>query len=283
MGRLKYVGLLLALALPAMAQNYTSVTATVLDPNGLPYANGTATFVLGPLPFASTPALPTTPPTPVSGTIGPIGLSSSGVLAAIIPSNAQITPGSTQWTITVCPNPNVPLPLGSSSGCFSGAAITISGASQDISANLNTAAPSLTQKFAIGRIYNTAPAAGTTSITATTMVTAPSIPATGTSYRLSAYVSQTVLGASCAGNTTIVLNAVFQDPVAAAPQTQAVATFSVTNNGTLGNVPMTTATETPIALRAKAGTVVQYSTTFTPGGSCSPAPTVQVYPILEQL
>jgi len=273
--------LFLALASCALAQNYTAVTATVTDPNGIPYANGTIMFTLGPLPFSSPPTLPTTPPTPVPGTWGPFGLSAAGLFSGVVPSNASITPASTQWTPTVCPNPNVALPFGTQSGCFSGAATTISGSSQDISAVLALASVALTQKTNIGRIYNTLPAAGTSSITATTMVTAPTIPAGGTSYRLSGYVSQTILGTSCTGNSTIVLNAVFQDPNAASAQTQAVATFSVTTNGTLGIVPMTTNTDSGLVIRAKAGTAVQYSTTFTPGSACSPAPTVQVYPLLE--
>jgi hypothetical protein len=33
-------------------------------------------------------------------------------------------------------------------------------------------------------------------------------------------------------------------------------------------------------LVAKASTAVQFSTTFTPGGSCAPAPTVQLFPTL---
>lgn len=277
---------LLAAGTCAWAQNFTTVTGTVLDPNGIPFAGGTITFVLGPLPFSSPPTLPTTPATPVSGTIGPVGLDNNGKFSATLPSNAAITPGSTQWTPSVC------LPQTASNvlenpvttNCFTAAAITISGSSQDISTTVNASAFAVLQRANVGRLYSTLPAAGNSSITATTMVTAPAQPSAGTSYRLSAYVSQTVLGTSCAGNSTISLNAVFQDPNAAAPQTQAVATFTVTTNGTLGIVPITSTTDTmPLVLRAKAGTVVQFSTNYSPGGSCAPAPTVQVYPILEQM
>lgn len=277
--------LLLAAGTCAWAQNFTTVTGTVLDPNGIPYAFGTVTFTLGPLPFSSAPTLPTTPATPVPGMIGPVGLAANGSFTTTLPSNAQITPGSTQWTPSVC------LPQTASNvlenpittNCFTAAAITISGSSQDISTTVNASAFAVLQRANVGRLYNTLPAAGTASISATTMVTAPAQPSTGTSYRLSAYVSQTVLGTSCAGNSTILVSAIFQDPNAASPQTQAVATFTVTTNGTLGIVPMTSNTDSGLVLRAKASTVVQFSTTYSPGGSCSPAPTVQVYPILEQM
>jgi len=115
------------------------------------------------------------------------------------------------------------------------------------------------------------------------MATAPTIPTVGTTYRFAAYVSQTVLGSGCAGNSTIAVNVITQDPNAASAQTTAAATFTVTTNGTLGVVPITTELQNPFTFRAKAGTVVQFSTTYTPGGSCSPAPTVQIYPVLEQM
>lgn len=114
------------------------------------------------------------------------------------------------------------------------------------------------------------------------LATLVAIPAAGTHYLFTGYVTQTVLGASCAGNTTVVLNAIFQDPNAASAQTQAIATFTVTTNGTLGIVPITANTYAgQFSFVAKAGTVVQCSTTLTAGGSCSPTPTVQVFPILE--
>jgi hypothetical protein len=274
----------LALALGASAQNLTAVSATVVDPNGIPYANGTVIFALGPLPFSTPPTLPTTPTTSVAGTLGPFPLSVAGVLNVNLPSNAAITPGSTQWTPTVCSQAgagHLDQPI--QGNCFTAAAITISGASQDISVQLLAAALPLTARANVSKLYSTLPAAGTSSLTPTTMVTAPAIPALGTSYRLSGYLSQTVLGSSCAGNTTIVLNAVFQDPAAAAPQTVAMTTFTVTTNGTLGDVPITTELANPFTIRAKAGTAVQFSTTYTPGGSCSPAPAVQLYPVLEQM
>jgi hypothetical protein len=131
--------------------------------------------------------------------------------------------------------------------------------------------------------YYTPSAATTSNVSPTTMVTVDAGgTATANTYRLSAYVTQSVLGAACGGTSTIVVNVIFQDPNAAAPQTQAIGTFTITTNGTLGIVPLTTTPGT-LMIRAKTGTNVQYSTTYTPNGTCSPNPTYQIFPILEKV
>ena len=279
--------LLLLLMIPGLlsAQTLTTVTATVLDPNGIAYANGTVTFTLvnasGVPSFASTPQIGGSN---ISGFVGPVGLSATGVLSVNLPCNSAgggctvITPAGTQWIPTVCASP-AQLPIGTGQGCFTTAGITITGATQDISATLNASALNLAQKVSIARIYNTTPAAGTASIGATTMVTAPAQPAAGTHYQFRSYATQTVLGTSCTTNTTVVVNVIFQDPNAAGPQTVVLGTFSVTNNGTLGIVPVTSG-DSDVSIVAKPGTVVQFSTTYTAGANCAPAPTVQVFPNL---
>lgn len=130
----------------------------------------------------------------------------------------------------------------------------------------------------ITAIYNTAPAAGTASISATIMAH----PLVDTTVRFSTYVTQTVVGASCAGNSTIQVALVYQDPNAASAQTVNTALYTVTTNGTIGNVPWTSGEGTR-TIRVKADTDVKFQTTFTAGGSCSPAPTVQVFPRLDLL
>jgi hypothetical protein len=261
----------------AFAQ-FTVVSATVLDPNGIAFAGGTMSAVLVP----NTSGNYTLSGFPYSGRIAPTSLDSTGSFTVQFADNAVLVPASSQWQITICAPSRVAAPIGIGGLCFTAAALTITGATQNISANLNAAATQLLTTWNPSRAFNTIPAASAASITATTMATAPAIPATGTRYNFSAYVSQTVLGASCAGNSTLVLNAIFQDPNAAAPQTTAIATFTVTTNGTLGIVPITANVYAgAISLIAKAGTVVQYSTTYTAGGSCSPAPTVQLFPVLE--
>jgi hypothetical protein len=104
----------------------------------------------------------------------------------------------------------------------------------------------------------------------------------GTTYTFSGYVTETIVGTSCANTSTVVLNAIFQDPNAAGAQTTPIGTFTITTNGTLGIVPLTAnAYAGKITFVAKPSTNVQYSTTKTDDGACSPAATVQVFPILE--
>jgi hypothetical protein len=266
------------LAPPLLAQTITTVTGTILDPTGVPYGGAAVTVTLAPPAGGASPTVTATG-SPVVMPVVPT-LSASGTFTANLIANASITPASTTYSFRFCAPP-IPPPLGSGVGCFTITGVTIAGASQDISATANASALAL-----LGTTNNTSraaapiPAAGTASIGATTLVTAPAIPATGTSYKLSAYVTQTVLGSACAGNTTVVVNLVSQDPNAASAQTTAIGTFTVTTNGTLGIVPLTTGPGS-LPLIAKASTVVQFSTTFTAGGSCAPAPTVQVFPVLE--
>ena len=262
----------LALSMPSFAQSTTTVSATIVDPKGLPLSFCQVTAQLIP----SSSVSPTLNGLPFS-TFLPSGCDVTGTFSMNLASNAVISPASSQWQFTVNTY-GVPAPFGT--GPQSAVVtLTISGSSQNISTNLNAAVAALLQNSNPSRVYNTAPAAGTSSITATTMVASvPAQPASGTSYSIQEYFTQTVLGASCAGNSTVALNLIFQDPNAASPQTITVATATVTTNGTLGRVPITSFN--PFAFIAKPGSAVQYSTTFTPGGSCSPAPTVQVFPTL---
>ncbi len=122
--------------------------------------------------------------------------------------------------------------------------------------------------------YNTAPAAGNTSIAATTMVT----PTWTGNLRFAAYVTQTALGAGCTGNSTVAVNVIFTDPNAPAAQTVTVDTFTVTTNGTLGNVP---GNAKSYLFRAKASAAIQFSTTYTAGAGCTTNPSVKLFPLLE--
>lgn len=280
---------LLAIALlttiSSHAQTITAVTGTVIDPQGLPFANGSVTpVIVGPgtgvsLTVTATGAPVFNPPS--------VATSSTGSFSMNLIANGSISPSSSTYTFVVCSpayiSQNDITTLSGNGLCFTVTGITISGASQDISATLNASAFSLARQWNSSRLYSTAPAAGTASIGATTMLASvPAIPATGTRYSFTSYITQTVLGASCAGNSTIVVNAIFQDPNAASAQTTAIATYTVTTNGTLGIVPLTANNYGgAITFVAKPGTAIQFSTTFTPGGSCSPAPTVQLFPVLE--
>jgi hypothetical protein len=268
------------LSFPAHSQTITAVTGTIMDPQGLPYGDGTVTATLVGTSGGASPTVTATGApilAPSTAATDRTGLFNMGLIA-----NASITPASTTYTFRFCARPT-PAPFASTTqSCFTITGVTITGSSQDLSATANASAVSLAQTWNPSRIFATLPAAGVASLSATTMTTAPAIPASGTSYTFTGYVTQTVLGMSCAGNTTIVLNVIYQDPNAASPQTQAIATFTVTTNGTLGIVPLTANVYAgDFSFIAKAGTAVQYSTTYTAGGSCSPAPAVQVFPKLE--
>lgn len=133
-------------------------------------------------------------------------------------------------------------------------------------------------------VYSTASASTNASISATTMATAGG---GGNAYRATFYLDETVAGASCASNTTVAVILIFTDPNASSTTTSTVTTMTIVNNGTVGTTNTlfnSSGIFTAGAMfRAKASTNVQYSVTYTIGGSCSPGPSYQVYPILELL
>ncbi len=119
--------------------------------------------------------------------------------------------------------------------------------------------------------------------------------ASNATYRFNFYAQESVLGASCTGNTTLQVLLTFQDPLAAAPTTTTAVTFLIANNsnGVLGpaqgflNFPLISVGGSVIGdvgiIRAKTGTAIQYSTTYTAGTGCAPGPQYVLFPILEQL
>jgi hypothetical protein len=135
-------------------------------------------------------------------------------------------------------------------------------------------------------VYNTASSSTNANIGATTMVT---VGGSGATYRLSFYLQLSVVGASCVGATSVTLNLIFQDPLAAGTVTNASVqnlTTSAAYNGVLGaafgNNSWTSYSDS-IVFRAKTATNIQYSTTYAIGSSCSPGPQYVLFPILEQL
>jgi len=141
------LGALVFLASSALAQ-FTVVTGTVTDPNGVPYAYAT----IAPLLITSaTPTITATgalyfPPAQASG------LDSTGHFLVRIADNTLLTPAGTKWNFTVCSAVGtVPFSFGTGPQCFTLAApITISGATQDIGAALHAVAPALTLAFGGG-------------------------------------------------------------------------------------------------------------------------------------
>lgn len=131
------------------AQAQTAVTGTIVDPNGIPYANATVKAQLQPAGPPSPCVVTGGNCVPIQGTVGPVPTSSSGVFAISLYPNASITPGGTQWLFTVSISPGGALPIGTGPQTFS-VLVTIAGSSQDVSATLSAAAPALSNVVSTG-------------------------------------------------------------------------------------------------------------------------------------
>jgi len=143
MKKITHVALVLAGAFlftqTARAQ-FTAVSATVVDPNGIPYAGGTVSAVLVP----ASPGNWTLSGNSYGGRIGTTSLDSTGSFTVQFGSNAIILPGGSQWQITVNSNlGGIPMPMGTGGQSFT-VTMSISGSTQNISTTLNAAAPKLT-------------------------------------------------------------------------------------------------------------------------------------------
>src|SRR6266576_2866411 len=129
----------LLFALTAHSQNTTVVTGTITDANGIPYSGATVYIELAPALPAGT----------VTGTL-PAGFvccqpettttDKNGAFTKLLGSNAAMQAGK-QWKFTVT-EPGIAAPMGTGAQTFT-ATITISGASQDVSATLSASAPNL--------------------------------------------------------------------------------------------------------------------------------------------
>lgn len=174
----------------AKSQNFTTVSATVVDPNGIPYSNGTVSAVLtGAGPWILNGQ-------PYAGRLQNTPLDATGSFIAAMGSNAAITPGGTQWLFTVCTNPGgIPLPLGTGNQCFN-VGISISGSTQSVTSALNAAAPKLTNFTGSGP--------GSVSLSAALPILASPDPITGTgSYSCPTCLFGTLANTQIAiGNTT---------------------------------------------------------------------------------
>jgi hypothetical protein len=143
MKRLSILFFFLALCSTSWAQ-FTTVTGTVTDPNGLAYANGTITAALV---TSNTPKFTATgqlyiQPSQASG------LDLTGSFRVTLADNTTLSPGGTTWNFTVCSAGGSVFPsFGKGPQCFTVTGVTISGASQSISATLSAAAPALTAAF----------------------------------------------------------------------------------------------------------------------------------------
>jgi hypothetical protein len=140
-----FVWLALALCTPLAAQaQFTSVSGTITDPNGLPYTNASVQATLVPPPGGPTLTLSGAQ---FAANVPPGRTDAKGNFSLLLADNTQIqcnlgtcTP-QTQWSFLV-DVAGIAAPLGSGQQTFT-VVLTISGASQDISAQLSAAAPSL--------------------------------------------------------------------------------------------------------------------------------------------
>lgn len=130
----KLLSLLLLLLPSLLLAQTTTVTGTVVDPNGNPYFPGTVSAYII---LNSGQALP--PGVPASGSIGPFPTTAGGNFSVTVASPLT-------WQFTIC---GAPVNIGPRANaiptqiCFPTVAIAISGASQSITANLPSPIPLL--------------------------------------------------------------------------------------------------------------------------------------------
>lgn len=148
---------LFCLPVSALAQ-ITTVTGTITDPNGVPYAGGTIKAQL--TVSGSSVGQPTVTinnqaqcqsggfgsapcQVPFQGTMGPISLDQTGSFTLNLQDNTQVTPSGSKWTFTFGISPGAALPIGTGPQTSPPIPVTISGTSQNISTLLSSAAPKL--------------------------------------------------------------------------------------------------------------------------------------------
>lgn len=109
----------------------TTLTATVVSPNGTPYASSPVTATFVPSPSGTTP----NPPGVVTGTTN-----GSGAFSIVVTDNTTLAPLGSRWDIKVCFNGQTP--------CAE-VVTSVSGTSLDISALLSAAATNPTSSSSV--------------------------------------------------------------------------------------------------------------------------------------
>lgn len=119
------------------AAQFTLVSATVVDPNGTPYALGNVSAQV-----VTAGVTPTLNGLGFSMSSGPANLSATGSFTMSLVSSTAMVP-NLPWLFTVCSGAGTILPAGGVGPvCFT-SSITITGATQNISATLSAAAPAI--------------------------------------------------------------------------------------------------------------------------------------------
>jgi hypothetical protein len=136
-----------ALLLPtsAKAQTRTQVSATITDPDGVPWSGATVSFGLAGTGGSTQPSLTpcTTAPPCYFQIPGSVVTNANGSFSTGLWANASILPASTQWQITVT-EPGVPPPWGTGPQLIMQYTVTISGGTQSLTTALTALASALT-------------------------------------------------------------------------------------------------------------------------------------------
>lgn len=153
MRSLKILFLFLSLSLfsSLAAAQFTLVTATVVDPNGHPYALGNVSAQV-----ITAGVTPTLNGLGFSMSSGPANLDATGSFTMSLVSSTAMVP-NLQWQFTVCSGIGTVLPAGGVGPvCFT-SLVTITGATQNISATLSAAAPPISNPASLAGAVLTNP------------------------------------------------------------------------------------------------------------------------------
>lgn len=279
---------------PAAAAQFTTVSGTVTDPSGLPYANGTITATLITSASPTLNGLPYAPPTQ------PVGLSSVGSFVMQLADNTQLSPGGTQWQFQACSAAGTVQPAGGKGPvCFTSAAITISGASQDISAQLQTAALPLSSNSA-APIFSTPVTGLSMSTSANVVISGPTTmvtPAVNGTYRFVMEIAQTTLGSggTCTAGT-VSMSLSYKNP-----DSGVTYALTTTGQGLWRSLPLSNTSNSagaiaggvnginndfmmvPIDFRAASGVAIQYQIVEVTANNCTTPPVLAARPALYRL
>lgn len=284
--------LLLFTLTPLAAAQFTLVSGTVTDPSGLPYANGTITPTLISSDSPTLSGIAYTPPTQ------PVGLSQVGGFAMQLADNTQLSPGGSQWRFLVCSAAGTVQPSGGKGPVCFAATLTISGTSQDISASLHTAAPSLTA--GAGLIFSSA-VTGVSMVTSgsNTILVGPvtmTMPSTSGTYRFVVQLIDTAAGSGGTCNSgTVNFNLSYKEAdtgniysPTTTPNVWSLThnTNAAANSQTFSSGAPSSANSfysIPIELRAAGGTPIIYQVIQQANSNCTTPPVFTVRPSLYYL
>src|SRR2546429_16634 len=145
----KLFGLLALLlgGIPAFGQSLTRVTGVLTDPNSVAYYPARVQACLtttGVQPTAT--GITLTPYPHLSSSLqtnycaAPVTTDSSGAFSMLLVPNSGVTPSGSQYTFTVQTTGTQP-PAGKGSQTFTSAAVTVTGATQDVSTSITSVGP----------------------------------------------------------------------------------------------------------------------------------------------